>query len=106
MEWVSGNIFIRANTLENVGDATQGHEHHFDHTTVVFTGGVKVTCKTPDGKEFIQEFHAPAHFLVKANYHHLIEAIEPNTIYWCVYSHRNAQGEVTEQFVGWRGAYH
>jgi hypothetical protein len=105
MEWVSGNVFIRPNVLENAGEYIDGHTHNFDHTSIVFTGAVRVTQKTPDGNEFTQEFHAPAHFLVKANYSHLIEALEDKTVVWCVYSHRNAQGDVIEQNPGWMGAY-
>ncbi len=106
MEWVSGNIFIRPNVLEHQGQVNKGHTHNFDHTTIVFTGAVRVTCTTPDGREYTQDYHAPAHFLVKANYSHRIEALEDKTVYWCVYSHRNAQGDVIEQNPGWMGAYY
>jgi len=105
MEWQSGNVFIRPNTLKIAGEFTDGHEHNFDHTTIVFTGSVRVEAVYPDGKTRTQEFYAPAHFLVKAHAHHKIIALEDNTVFWCVYSHRNAQGEVTTQNIGWTAAY-
>ena len=115
MEWISGNIFIRPNTLENVGDKCGNHTHNFDHTSIVFSGRVKVRAHKAleDGSpgEFICErtFGGPddvsRHFLVKANVCHDIEALEPNTVFWCVYSHRTPQGDVVTHNTGWGGAY-
>jgi len=48
MEWISGNIFIRRNVLPKIGDATNGHGHNFDHTTIVFSGRVRVVAREPD----------------------------------------------------------
>lgn len=105
MEFASGNIFIRPNTLERAGDKVDGHAHRFDHTTIVFTGAVRVKAKFPSGRDLEQEFHAPAHFLVRAGIEHEITAIEDSTIFWCVYSHRTPQGDVVQQHIGWNGAY-
>lgn len=104
-EFVSGNIFIRPNVLPRVGDVTQGHKHNFDHTTIVFSGAVHVGAKLPDGSIVSRDFHSPSHFLVKADVEHEITAIEDNTVYWCVYSHRTAQGDVSEVATGWEAAY-
>lgn len=41
-ELTCGNIFIRPNYLEAVGDKIDGHQHNFDHTTIVFVGSVHV----------------------------------------------------------------
>lgn len=115
MEWISGNIFIRPNVMDKVGDKCGNHTHNFDHTTIVFQGRVRVKAyrANEDGSpgEFICErtFGGPEdetrHFLVKARVCHDIEALEPNTIFWCVYSHRTPQGEVTTINTGWQDAY-
>lgn len=105
MEWISGNIFIRPNKLEKAGDVTEGHTHNFDHTTVVFKGAVRIKATLPDGSTVEREFTAPAHCLIRADVIHEITALVDHTEYWCVYSHRNAQGEVTQVYDGWTGPY-
>jgi hypothetical protein len=105
MEWVSGNIFIRPNRLPVVGDAVDGHKHNFDHTTIVFTGAVHVTATLPDGRVIERDFKAPAHFLVRADVTHRIEATEPETVFWCVYAHRTPQGDIVQDYTGWPEAY-
>lgn len=97
-EVVSGNIFIRPVHLDKTGDVLQGHTHNFDHTSFFVQGDVKLELTTPDG-EYIEtkEFHAPAFFLIKANVRHQITALTDDVIFWCVYSHRNAQGEIVEE---------
>ena len=105
MEWVSGNIYIRANNLAKAGDLCEGHTHNFDHTTVVFQGSVHVRGELPNGSVIEQDFHAPSHFLVKANVKHTITALEDVTVFWCVYSHRTPQGDVTQDYNGWHSNY-
>lgn len=106
MEFASGNIFIRK-TLVNAraGARTGGHLHVFDHTSIVFSGAVRVTANLPNGEKIVREFHAPNHFLVRADVRHDIEAIEDGTTMWCVYSHRTPQGDVVQIATGWPEAY-
>lgn len=105
IEWISGNIFIRPNELPKKGDTIEGHKHDFDHTTIVYTGAVHVLAKYPDGSTREGDFAAPAHFLVRKGIEHTITATEPNTVFWCVYSHRTPQGEVSHENTGWQGGY-
>ena|SRR5580765_522190 len=104
MEWVSGNIYIRPNKLRAIGDGTEGHTHNFDHTTIVFKGAVHVHAVLPNGTVIERDFRAPSHFLVRKDVLHHISAIEDDTEYWCVYSHRSPKGEVIEEWDGWREA--
>lgn len=125
MEWISGNIFIRPNDLPKAGDKVDGHPHNFDHTTIVYAGKIKVvahkTLKDENGKylkdengqyqkgEFIAEHEygngaEDRHVLIKADVLHEITALEDNTVFWCVYSHRTPQGDVIQKFEGWLGA--
>lgn len=105
MEWISGNIFIRPNENLPKGSIVQGHKHNFDHTTIVFRGKVHVKAVLPDGTIKERDFEAPSHFLVRADVEHEIEALVDDTTYWCVYSHRNPQGEICEENQGWSEGY-
>lgn len=100
-EQISGNIFIRPNYLEHIGDVVHGHKHNFDHTTFLFTGKAHVKAVLPNGSIVEKDFTAPSHFLVKKDVEHEITALEPDTEFFCVYSHRDAQGRVTEENDGW-----
>jgi len=104
-EWISGNIFIRANVLEHVGDAVARHAHQFDHTTIVWEGAVHVAATLPDGTRLEREFRRGEHFLVRAHVEHAITALEDGTVFWCVYAHRDPQGRVTQEYTGWERAY-
>ncbi len=111
-EWVSGNVLIRPMYLHKAGDEIQGHSHNFDHTSIVFYGAVRIEAKAPDGREFAREFKSPrpdwggpSHALIKAEVIHKLIATEDDTIVWCTYAHRNAQGEVVQQYNGWQDAY-
>jgi hypothetical protein len=104
-EWVSGNIFIRPNRLDRVGDKCAGHKHNFDHTTIVYSGAVHVRAVLPDGRVIERDFEAPAHFLVRKDVEHEITATVSQTVFWCVYAHRDPQGRVTQEVTGWEEAY-
>ena len=104
-EWVSGNIFIRPSGVLQAGEGPDGHAHNFDHTTIVFTGAVRVVATLPNGAKIERDFEAPGHFLVRADVRHDIKALRDGTQFWCVYSHRNPQGDVVQHFDGWGDAY-
>lgn len=106
MERISGNIFIRPMRGEKAGDLmADGHEHKFDHTTIVFTGAVHVEARLPDGTVLQLDCTAPGSFLVKKDVFHKITATADNTEAWCVYSHRTPQGDVVQEYTGWEKAY-
>lgn len=116
MEWVSGNVFIRPIALAKAGEKMDGHTHNFDHTTIVFTGAVRVVKRRPtnqmdaSGRPIMvvvseKNLKAPASILIEANAHHEITAIENNSVLWCVYSHRDPQGDVVQEYNGWQAAY-
>lgn len=121
-EKVLGNIMIRPNNLKKKGDKTPGHTHCFHHTTVVSRGGIKINKKRKAFKESgepwldedgIQIWHLVAtkeflvgqYTLVLAEEMHDIEALEDDTEYLCVYSHRTPQGVITQECTGWEPAY-
>lgn len=105
MEWISGNIFIRPMKFEKAGEQVEGHTHNFDHTTVLFTGAVHVIATLPNGAVVERDFEAPSHFLVRKDVKHQIIATKDKTEAWCIYAHRNAQGDVVQEFDGWGDSY-
>lgn len=104
-EWVSGNVYIRRVRLAKKGDVLPGHKHNFDHTTIVFTGAVHVLATCDEGCNKEQDFKAASHFLVKKDWRHTITALEDGTEFWCVYSHRDPQGNVVQEYTGWSHAH-
>lgn len=102
-ELVSGNIFIRPN-VGRAGEVVRGHRHHFDHTTLVLDGSVRVRATLPDGTTLERDFTAPSHFLVRAEVEHEITFLQDGR-FWCVYSHRDPQGRITQEHTGWGPAY-
>lgn len=104
MEYASGNIYIRPNKLAK-GQMVHGHTHNFDHTTIFFKGAFRVKATRPDGSVIERDFAAPAHCLILADVKHEITALEPDSEFWCVYSHRTPQGDIVQQFTGWEPAY-
>ena len=111
-EWVSGGILIRPMGIMKSGQVVASHKHNFDHTTIVFTGAVRIRAVLPDGTEIDRIFKSPranwggpSHALIRAGVEHEITALEDNTVPWCVYSHRDPQGEIVQQYNGWRDAY-
>lgn len=107
-EWISGSIFIRPNEKMKKGDVIQGHTHNHDHTSFVVSGSVHVHAVCPDGRTIDDDFGRGClfpHFLVLAGVEHEITALEDGTNFYCIYSHRNPQGEVSVQKTGWSEAY-
>ena len=106
---IIGPIGVRRHVLEHVCEESQGHEHNYDHTTIVIRGRVKVTYSYPKDGEIVQgesrEFEAGECIEIKANVHHTIKALEDNTVYLCVFSHRDFDGLVTQKYAGNASAY-
>ena len=89
-----GNIWVRQNVLEYVGDSFHGHEHKFDHVTLLTTGKVSVQVDGSDPKEFT----APTFIVIRKEHKHRITALADGTIYYCVFALRDLDGEVMEIF--------
>jgi quercetin dioxygenase-like cupin family protein len=103
MEFISGNVFIRKMSRK-AGEVVAGHKHNFDHTTIFFSGSWRVRATLPDGRTIEQDFVAPSHALIRKDVEHEI-ACTADGEFWCVYSHRTPQGEVTQLATGWAPAY-
>lgn len=104
-----GPVGIRQIHLEKQCESHQGHQHNYDHTTVIIRGRVKVQYRyekdgqTVEGES--EEFGQGETIFIRKNVFHTIIALEDNTLYFCVFSHRDFDGIVTETYVGNQRAY-
>lgn len=89
-----GNIWVRQNVLEFAGEEFDGHEHKFDHVTLLVSGKVSVQLEGSDPKEFT----APTFIVIRKEHSHKITALQDGTIYYCVFALRDLNGEVMEIF--------
>lgn len=134
MELNCGNVLVRPNWLEKAGDRIVGHAHNFDHCTVAIAGRIRVSKLEPDAAGDVHQlergtdpvtgelFERECRYRVVrtwersiadrlpfvtiyAGVFHLIEALEDNSGFLCVYAHRNPQGEITQHYDGWERAY-
>lgn len=109
MEFNSGNIFIREMRFEKKGHVVSGHTHNFDHTTYVAKGSLRIEALDDDDKvvRSVDKKATEGHnwVLIKANVRHQITALEDESMGHCIYSHRNPQGEVVQEYDGWMKSY-
>jgi quercetin dioxygenase-like cupin family protein len=97
---ILGPIGYRQFSLERECEENQGHAHNYDHVTFVQAGSVKVFYRHP-GDTVDREsrvFRVGQFFVVKAEVHHRVKAMEPNTRYACVFTHRDFDGVVVQEF--------
>ena len=106
---INGPIGYRQFALEKVCEVNEGHTHNYDHAMIVISGRLRVRYRyTVDGQTVegdSREFAQGEIVTVKANVLHEIKALEPNTRYLCVFSHRDFDGLVTQTYVGNQAAY-
>jgi hypothetical protein len=89
---VVANTWIKQMHFEKTGDVNDGHTHIFDHQTLLGKGSVKVTV---NGKE--SKFTAPTIIFIRAGFEHQIEALEDDTICYCIHAIRD--GERVEDII-------
>ena len=77
--------------FKEIGDKNEPHVHNFDHMTLLAHGSVKVTV---DG--VASEFKAPFVIWVAKGKKHYIEALEPNSVAYCVHALRNKESKESE----------
>lgn len=88
-----GNIWVKSHHLPKNGDTNDGgHKHKFDHITLVIRGKVMVEVEGFAPKVFT----APKFIIIKKEHEHKFTALEDDTIYYCVFAMRDADGDPTE----------
>ena len=78
------NLWLRQMVFEKAGDANEGHEHNYDHVTLLAHGSVRVHV---EGKQ--KDFTAPQMIYIQKGKSHFIEALEDGTIAYCVHALRD-----------------
>lgn len=96
----SGSLQLLKHENLQAGQFVVGHKHNFDHTTIIFKGSIKIVTPTRS-----VVFTAPDHVLIKKEVEHEILILEDDTTYWCVFSHRDENGEVVQEPNGNIDAY-
>lgn len=89
---VVANTWVKQMHFAKAGDMNEGHKHIFDHQTLLGKGKVKVTV---NGKA--TEFTAPTIIFIRAGYEHQIQALEDDTICYCIHAIRD--GERVEDII-------
>ena len=82
------NLWLRQMHFAKAGDANAGHKHNYDHMTLLATGSVAVHV---DGQT--TNFTAPHMIFIQAGKSHYIEALEDNTVAYCVHALRDKDTE-------------
>ena len=88
-----GNIWVRQNVLEKVGDSFGGHKHYFDHVTLLSKGSVEVQVEGHAAKRF----DAPTFIVIKKEHEHKVTALTDDVMYYCVFALRDMDGEVVDE---------
>lgn len=88
----SSNVYIEQLVFEKKGDCNVGHEHTFDHQTLLASGALEADV---NGK--ISFFKAPHIIFIKSGVSHTFTALEDNTVAYCVHALR--KGEAIDDII-------
>jgi quercetin dioxygenase-like cupin family protein len=83
-----GNLWLRQMQFVKAGDCNEGHEHNFDHVTLLAKGSVEVDV---EGEK--STFTAPHMILIVAGKRHFLKALEDGTVAYCVHALRDKDTE-------------
>ena len=78
------NLWLRQIHFVKAGDQNEGHEHNFDHVTLLAKGSVEVDV---EGSK--STFAAPHMIYIIAGKRHFIKALEDDTVAYCVHALRD-----------------
>lgn len=81
------NVYVRMMIFEKAGDVENGHDHPYDHTSVLSAGSIKLTV---NGEDTV--FRDGALIYIQRGLNHRIEALEDNTVLSCVHALRKRDG--------------
>lgn len=73
-------IWIKQMHFKEAGWIAQTHAHTFDHQTLLTSGRLSVTVGLD-----VAEYSAPAILVIQKGAPHRLEALEPNTIAYCIH---------------------
>ncbi len=79
------NVWIRQMHFDKTGKKNNPHYHTHDHASLLAAGSVKVTIG-----DAVSVFKAPAMILVVKDKLHHMEALEDNTVVYCIHGLRES----------------
>lgn len=88
-----GNIWLRKLYFAKAGDQHPGHRHQHDHVSILAQGSVAVRVEDVE-----TQYHAPAWIVVRKDREHTITALADETVWWCLYALRDADGQPLDIF--------
>lgn len=77
------NTWVKMMHFKKVGDANCGHAHSFDHQTLLAKGKFRVHVE-----DRVAELEAPTIVFIKAGREHMIEAMEDDSVAYCIHAVR------------------
>lgn len=97
---VQGNLGIRQFSSERKCENSGIHKHNYDHMTMCISGWVLVTTG-----DKTKELSPGAYCHVEAGIEHSVKALEDKSMWYCIFSHRDFDGMVSQSYVGNQSAY-
>jgi hypothetical protein len=77
-----GNIWIVQNHFIKAKNVLGGHEHYFDHISLLAKGKVRVEVEDAPAKEFT----APTFIVIRKDKKHRVVSLEDDTVMFCVFA--------------------
>ena len=91
------NVFSRLMHFVNKGDIEQGHQHIYDHGTLLSSGSVLVEMIDDNGNTISsKEFVAPTFIFIKKEQNHRLTALEDNTVCVCIHALRDIDDDLID----------
>jgi hypothetical protein len=87
---IADGVFVKAIKIARMGTLIPQHAHVYEHSSVVAMGAIRVWR---DG-EFLGDFRALTAIVIPACAKHLFQALEDNTVVFCVHNVERSLGAV------------
>jgi hypothetical protein len=84
-----GDVFTRVHGPHPKGHTHDGHEHNFDHQTLLVAGSLKITARKAGVDMGEKVFTAPCPIVIRADTCHEIEVLEDGTVWICAFAVRD-----------------
>lgn len=91
------NVFSRLMHFVKKGDIEQGHQHIYDHGTLLSSGSVLVEMLDDEGNIVSsKEFIAPSFIFIRKEHNHRLTALEDNTVCACIHALRDVEDNLID----------
>jgi quercetin dioxygenase-like cupin family protein len=92
------NVFTRLMTFKNAGDIEKGHQHTYDHGTLVSSGSVLVDVYDDFANPPIASkvFTAPSMVYIPKDKFHKLTALTDNTVCACIHALRTVDSDLLD----------